>query len=270
MPCPEWVTRASTVFDVTAVLVAVAAMVTSAEFVALRAEWRLHGFFDPQVAGAIRRGSLIGRFPMLSVPRLSLVQLFAAPAAILCIALDISPAPALIVLAVTTVIRTQVLPFGADGSDYMAFVLTVATAIASVSGDHRVVLRTALSFIAAQLCLAYGASGVAKLFGRPWRAGVALRAILHTEYGHPGFVRSTLDRWPTLGKVLTWLVIVGEIAFPVGVVLGGWFVVAALAAAAILQTSIAVAMGLNRFTPWFFAAFPATAWAACHYGLLSP
>jgi hypothetical protein len=29
-------------------------------------------------------------------------------------------------------------------------------------------------------------------------------------------------------------------------------------------------MGLNRFTPWFLAAFPATMWASCRYGLFSP
>jgi hypothetical protein len=37
----------------------------------------------------------------------------------------------------------------------------------------------------------------------------------------------------------------------------------------VLQASIAFAMGLNRFLPWFLAAFPATAWAACHFGVLS-
>ena len=60
-----------------------------------------------------------------------------------------------------------------------------------------------------------------------------------------------------------------EITFPIGVLLGGWLAFAALAAVATLQLGIAASMGLNRFTPWFFAAFPATAWAACHYGVLA-
>ena len=81
--------------------------------------------------------------------------------------------------------------------------------------------------------------------------------------------RSALDRWPNAGKTITWLVIAFEVAFPIGIVLGGWFAAAALAGAAAFQLSIAISMGLNRFTPWFVAAFPATAWTACHYGLFS-
>jgi hypothetical protein len=151
----------------------------------------------------------------------------------------------------------------------MAWILTITAAIAFSFDGSTTAVRIALGFIAAQLCLAYGASGVAKLFGRPWRSGTAVQGILHTTFGHAGMARSGVDRWPSAGKALTWFVIAFEIVFPVGILLGGWIALVALATAAIFQASIAVSMGLNRFALWFLAAFPATAWAVCHYGILS-
>src|SRR2546430_1871008 len=106
-------------------------------------------------------------------------------------------------------------------------------------------------------------------FGRPWRSCTAVYLILLTAFGHAGLARCTLDRWPALGRLVTWFVVGLELVFPVGILLGGWFAVAALVGAAVLQVAIAMALGLNRFTPWFLAAFPATAWAACQYGVLS-
>jgi hypothetical protein len=179
------------------------------------------------------------------------------------------PSVPFIALVIAGLHWPYLLPFGADGSDVMMRTLTITVAIGLLFADHPVIVRAALVFIAAQLCLAYGSSGVAKLFGRPWRTGDAVHGILHTAFGHPGVMRSALDRWPRLGKLLTWLVIAIEIAFPVGIVLGSWVALSALVAVAALQVGIAVSMGLNRFTPWFVAAFPATAWAACRYGVLS-
>ena len=151
----------------------------------------------------------------------------------------------------------------------MSQVLTITATVAFVLADNTAVVRIALVFVAAQLCLSYGASGVAKLFGRAWRSGTAVRGVLHTAFGHTGIVRSALDRSSGASKMLTWVVIGVEVAFPVGILLGGWVALVALAAAAVLQLTIAVLMGLNRFAVWFLAAFPATAWTACRYGILS-
>ena len=269
MSWPEWVRDAHDVLDITAGIVAVGSIMSSAELVAVRAEFQRHGLFDPRVQRVTRRWSVRRLAATLSVPLLSSVQLVTAVAVIVCLALDVSPAAPLVVLAITAVLRTVRIPYGLEGSDSMSIIVTVALAVASVLEDHRVVVRIALLFIAAQLCLAYVASGVAKLFGRAWRSGDALRAILHTEFGHPGLVRATLDRWQTFGRFLTWSVIAIEISFPFGIVLGSWPAVVALAMIAALQVSIAFAMGLNRFLPWFLAAFPATAWATAHFGVLS-
>jgi hypothetical protein len=269
VPCPSWVTDASTALDVTALLVAIATVLTAAELLALRAEFRPLGLFDPHVLSATRAGVLTRRLALVTMPRVAGVQLVLALSVILCLVVDVSPGIPLIALAATTMLRPYVLPYGADGADTMARLLTITAAIALSLNENSAVVRIALGFIAAQLCLAYGASGVAKLFGRPWRRGTAVPLILHTAFGHPGLLRSALDRSPGAGQALTWFVVGIEIAFPVGIVLGGWIAFAALIAIASLQAGIAVSMGLNRFTPWFFAAFPAAAWATCNYGVLS-
>jgi hypothetical protein len=270
LPCPSWVTNASTVLDVTAVMVAIATVLTAAELLAMRADFRKNGLFDPRILGTTRGHVLIRGLMVLSTPRIAFAQLGLGVMVVLFVGFDVSPGVLFVALAAAAIVQRFLLPYGGDGSDMMARVLTITLAIAVPLANDSTVVRIAIAFIAAQLCLAYGASGVAKLFGRPWRSGSAVQRILHTAYGHAGFVRTTLDRWPNAGRSLTRLVIAIEIAFPVAILLGGWIAVVALAGAAALQVMIAVAMGLNRFTPWFLAAFPATVWATCHYGVFSP
>ena len=269
MPCPGWLSDESTVLDITAVLIAVATMLSASEVFALRAEFRRHGLFDPRIVVTSTRRVLAPRLGVLSMPRLAIAQMALGLATIALVLFGIAPTIVLVALALATLVQRSLLPYGGDGSDAMACVLTITAASAFAVSSDSTAVRIALLFVAAQLCLAYGASGVAKLFGRPWGSGTAVQRILHTGYGHAGLVRSALDRWPTGGKALTWTVIGLEIAFPVAAVLGGWVAFGALAAIAMLQLGIAVSMGLSRFTPWFFAAFPATAWAACNYGVLS-
>jgi hypothetical protein len=269
LPCSSWMTDASTALDATALLVAIATALSAAELLAIRREFRSHGLFDPVVLRSTRPGLLTEKLTMVSMPRVAAAQLVLGITVLLLLAFGATPAIAFLGLAVAVILQRFLLPYGGDGSDYMACLLTITVAIAFLLGVNSVAARIALAFIGAQLCLAYGASGVAKLFGRPWRAGNAVQLILHTGFGHAGVVRTTLDRSPSTTKLLTWLVIGFEIAFPIGILLGGWVALGALVAAGVFQVSIAVSMGLNRFTPWFLAAFPATVWSACHYGVLS-
>jgi hypothetical protein len=269
VPCPSWIDDASAVLDATALLVALAAILTATEFLALRQEFRRHGLFDPKVAASTASGAVERRLVVVPLPAIAGVQVFSGCTTMVVLAFGRSPAIPLVVLAITTVLQRFTLRYGGEGSDDMSRVLTVTTAIALVLSQSTDVVRIALLFIAAQLCLAYIASGAAKLYGDTWRSGKAVQRILHTEFGHPGLARSAVDRWPAGGKIVTWVIIGFEVAFPIGIVLGGWFTLVTLGVAAVFQTSIAVSMGLNRFTPWFLAAFPATAWAACQYGLFS-
>jgi hypothetical protein len=263
-------TDTSTVLDVTALLVAAATIVTALEFIVLRGEFQRYGLFDPQVLRSTTSTALSRRLERVSMSRVAGAQLVLAVSVLLCLALDLSPAVPLLALATTTVLRTSLLRYGGEGSDSMAELLTITAAVAFVFSGSTVVEEIVLVFVAAQLCLAYSASGVAKLFGRAWRSGTAVGGVLHTAFGHAGIVRSVLDRWPGAARTLTWVVVALEVVFPIGVLLGGWFSIVALAAVATLQLTIGILMGLNLFTVWFFAAFPATAWTACRYGILSP
>ena len=197
MPCPSWITDTSTVLDVTALLAAAATIVTALEFIALRGEFRRYGLFDPQVQSATTSSSVLTRhLTRVSYPHVG-VQLIFAVLVVLCIALDVSPALPLVVLAITTVLRTYLLRYGGEGADHMAQVVTISAAIAFVFSGNTTVGEITLVFITAQLSLAYGASGVAKLFGRTWRSGTAVQGVLHTAFGHTGIVRSS---W-TVGPV---------------------------------------------------------------------
>ena len=75
MPCPSWVTDASMVLDVTAVLVGIASVLSAAELLALRAEFRRNGVFDPQVLSSTRPGVLTARLGVVAIPRIAGAEL---------------------------------------------------------------------------------------------------------------------------------------------------------------------------------------------------
>src|SRR3989440_2830862 len=155
LPCPSWVTDSSTALDVTAVLVAVATLLSAAELLALRAEFSSHGLFDARVLTSTRPGFLAGRFTSVSTPRIAGAQLVLAVMVIVFLTLDVSPALPLVGLAVATILQRVLIPYGRDGSDELGRVLTITAAIAFVFARETYVARLALGFIAAQLCLAY-------------------------------------------------------------------------------------------------------------------
>ena len=256
---PSWITDASTVLDVTALLAAVATIVTALELI--RASRRISKIRAVRPTEYIAHDEL--ECPHQApdtcvVPRRAGVQLIFAVLVVLCIALDVSPALPLVVLAITTVLRTYLLRYGGEGADHMAQVVTISAAIAFVFSGNATVGEIALVFIAAQLCLALWRFGCSEAV-RAQRGGRELRwqGVLHTAFGRTGIVRSSLDRRPGAGRLLSWAVIGLEILFPVGILLGGWAALGTLATIATLQLErYAVLMGLNRFVLWFFATFP--------------
>jgi hypothetical protein len=161
-------------------------------------------------------------------------------------------------LELTLLVR---IPLGRDGSEQMNAVILGGLAAACLDldgwGPH-----VGLGFVAAQTLLAYWVAGVAKLAGAPWRTGEAVGQILVTNtYGCPPIGRFLL-RHPPLNRVAGWSVIVAELAFPVLIVAGGWYGVAALVGGLAFHTAGAVLMGLNGFLFSFLAAYPAVWWLA--------
>src|SRR5215472_4586316 len=86
-------------------------------------------------------------------------------------------------LVATAIALHMALPLGHDGADQMVTVVLASCAISRLlSTDTGKGL--CLGFIAAQVCLAYVASGVAKLTSAQWRSGECLPHLLSTrQYG---------------------------------------------------------------------------------------
>src|SRR5437660_10764559 len=79
------------VLDVTAVLVGIASVLSAAELLALRAEFRRNGVFDPQVLSSTRPGLLTARLGVVAIPRIAGAELALAVTVMLLLALGMSP-----------------------------------------------------------------------------------------------------------------------------------------------------------------------------------
>jgi hypothetical protein len=258
----------TTVVRLTVLLVAAAELLTCTELLAVRAQFRTGGLADAAVAAAPRG------FPLMRRASVGWIPAIAAGEAVLALTLPclvlagVNPLPAVIGIAGAVIVRNQLFPAGRDGSDDMSIIVTVSLAIALAGRSDPPVAECALGFITAQLCLCYATSGIAKLIGPRWRSGEGLAAIMRTmSYGSPS-AAALFGRVAPLACLVSWVVIAGEISFPVLMAFGGAAAVYALAIGAAFQVTVAALMGLNRFVPWFLAGYPAAFWTTQHYGLL--
>jgi hypothetical protein len=165
----------------------------------------------------------------------------------------------LVALTLITLVLAVRLEHGRDGSDHMSAVVLIALVIGFGPLGDAFLRTAALIFVAAQLCLAYGAAGVAKLVSPTWRRGTALALILDTDtYGHASSA-AWLRCHPRIGELLTRSVIVAEVLFGLGLVVvlpapWAWLL---LVWGVLFHTATAVLMGLNTFLWAFVAAYPA-------------
>ncbi len=174
-------------------------------------------------------------------------------------------------LLVLTILAVQVARragFGLEGSDEMALILLPPLAMASLPAMPGDFIKLVFFFVAAQLVLAYLASAGAKAAGAKWRNGTAVAQILSTrDYGleRPDLFESDHP----IFRAGSWGTIAFEFTLPVAFIMGGPLLPVALVSGVIFHVGIAATMGLNRFLPWFVAAYPAVAWVSMHYGVLA-
>lgn len=145
---------------------------------------------------------------------------------------------------------------GRDGADQMIGLIFVSSALGrltlSVNG-----LVIALWFIALQSVLSYSSAGVAKLAGKQWRDGSAFLKIMQTGIYGNGSVARALMRVPIAGKVVSYVVIVFELGFPIAF-FGPLPLFAGVLVAGIIFHSVnAFVSGLNTFFWAFVATYPA-------------
>jgi hypothetical protein len=245
---------ATTCIQVSAILVGVGAAVTWIDFASLL-RWSANGSVDS--LGLRRRlGWSAG------------IGIVAALMAIVAGATSTAQFIPLALLAFLAVHVVRTTGFGLEGSDEMAIIILIPLAVASLPGAPDSFVRLALLFVAAQLLLAYLASAGAKAVGRKWREGSAVAQILSTQdYGLGR--RDLFSSGSALFRWMSWGTIAFEFALPLSLLLGGPLIPLAVLAGVAFHATIGMTMGLNRFFPWFIAAYPAAIWASSHYGLLA-
>jgi hypothetical protein len=101
-------------------------------------------------------------------------------------------------------------------------------------------------------------AGVAKLFSKSWRSGIAVFQIMNTEsFGSEGVAKVLLNASPVLKTALSWSVMLFEALFFVVLILPWpWFFVVLILGIA-FHFYNAVIMGLNNFFWVFLATYPA-------------
>lgn len=246
-------------------LVSIGALVTTLELLVNARQFDAAGLYSWRIVGSrpgiVRRPRLetvLGR--LLDRPWiLALLTL----RAIGCAALIIAPitrfvaAPALTVVLGVTLLFNLRSAYGQDGSDQMTTQIYLALWINLFATPENHLTMICLAYLAAQSCLSYAASGIAKLAGRPWRDGVAVFLIFNTETYGLAPVARWLKTHPRIGWSMTWSVNIIETAFPLVLVVGhpacwiflGWGV--------LFHLMNAVVMGLNSFLWAFTATYPA-------------
>ena len=151
--------------------------------------------------------------------------------------------------------------YGNDGADQMLLIVLVASASVRLIGSQDA-LEYALWFIALQCLLSYVTSGLGKLAGRSWRDGAGLVGVLNTSTYGMRRVAASLERHRGLAVLLSWTIIVTEIAFPLVLVVPDPWVAVMLAGGLAFHVASAIVMGLNAFVWAFGATYPAIAFLA--------
>jgi hypothetical protein len=117
----------------------------------------------------------------------------------------------------------------------------------------------AFGYLGVQLVLSYFIAGGVKILNPDWRTGRALRDVFQFST-YP--VAEDLRRWadrPRVLLVMSWAVILFELAFPL-TLLSRETLIAGLVVAASFHLANACLFGLNRFFWTWLAVYPAILW----------
>lgn len=156
-------------------------------------------------------------------------------------------------------------PWGMDGSDQMLTQVFGALLLGFL-GASGLALRASLWFIAAQSCLSYLTSGVAKAISKDWQGGKVVFGIFNTRtYGYEPVARILL-RQESLTKALTWGAVIMECSFPLAILVGYPACLVFIAWGVCFHLMNAVVMGLNSFFWAFLATYPAVIYCSMIIG----
>jgi hypothetical protein len=192
---------------------------------------------------AWRWQTLAPDFPKVLAPVLRSHQLLNVLRLVAAILAMYSPIPAALALMVVTTWLINVRWRGTfnGGSDFMTFHILLAWFIASVAPGFE---KACLLYIAIQVILSYFVAGIAKLRNPEWRSGHALETFLNR-----------VDIMPPKNVcfILSWVLMVFEVLFPLALKMPLPFVVMAI----FFHLTNVYVFGLNRFFFAWLAGYPA-------------
>ncbi len=149
--------------------------------------------------------------------------------------------------------------YGGDRADHMSYVTLATTFLARLfPGDPRA-QRACLKFLSFQSCLAHSVSGAVKPASPVWRSGRSITGIMHTGIYGDKWLYELAKKHMAIPVLRSWMVILGELAFPLALVAPKSVARAMLTASSPFHLANGRFMGLNRFV-WAFAdTYPAVA-----------
>lgn len=217
-------------------------------------DWSMIGIMSPTTR--TRAGSFLRRVFRRATPKVFIGLVIVD--AIVVSALLVWPSQALLI-ATAAALQVMLLKrhhLTYDGSDQMMLVVLVACLLGRV-GPNAVSPRAAVSFVAAEVTLAYLVAGVYKATSKYWRPGGAFSMIVQTRmFGQPIAARVVRDH-PAVGRAATYAVVCVECLFPIALIGPPLALVAFLALGFAFHLGCSVIMGLNRFLWAFVATYPA-------------
>jgi hypothetical protein len=191
------------------------------------------------------------------LPYAPFLGLLSVQLAVCALLLALGPSPALVVIAMTTLlVCARFRGTFNGGSDSMTVLALLGLSVAALFPARPRVALGGLGYIALQATLSYFVAGVIKLKEPSWRRGRALAGFSQLpRYGVPAGARALLGR-PVLGRFAAWTILLFECAFPLAL-LGPRICLPFLVLSLVFHVLNDALFGLNRFLFAWAAAYPA-------------
>ena len=253
----------------TALIVSVGAAISTAEWIHCRHQLQDGGLYSWQVIGTrplmLRPGMiaaglnrLLAFRPFVGVLWLRLVVLVCFPFTVW---FNHGVIIALSIICLSSFLMHLRSPFGMDGSDQMNLQVFGALLLGHLGGSL-LAYEASMWFVAAQACLSYFTSGLAKALSPHWQSGNVVFGIFNTRtYGYEPIARCLLYR-PGLEKVLRWGAVAMECSFGLAPFAGFPGCLVFITWGVAFHAMNAVIMGLNSFLWSFVATYPAVVYCA--------
>lgn len=244
---------------------AVAQIIGLLELAIVRHELAPGGFLDWTFLGSLnprtrtKAGSHVRRLFCLISPRLFVCLLFADAA--FSIILLARPRVALFIAVVLllhlAIMKRHHLTF--DGSDHMLLVVLLACLLGRVTADP-LAARAAVTFLAAEVTLAYLVAGLYKATSPYWQSGNAIAMVVQTRMLGQATAARLIRRFPAIGHAATYVVFSWETLFCCFTFAPPAIIMIMLAIGIGFHLGCSIIMGLNRFLFAFVASYPAVLW----------